>query len=50
MSREKDWEIEVSVMRHTISFTQKSKDLFISILALLVALAVCELILAAPLI
>jgi hypothetical protein len=36
-------------MRHTIPFTQKYKDLFIGIFALLMALAVFELILAAPL-
>jgi hypothetical protein len=40
----------MSTMRHTIPFTQKYKDLFIGILALLVALALFELILAAPLI
>jgi hypothetical protein len=37
-------------MRHTIPFAQKYKDLFIGVLALLVALALFELISAAPLI
>jgi hypothetical protein len=37
-------------MRHTIPLTQKYKDLFIGVLALLAALALFELILAAPLI
>jgi hypothetical protein len=37
-------------MRHTIPFAQKYQDLFIGVLALLVALALFELILAAPLI
>jgi hypothetical protein len=37
-------------MRHTIPFTQKYKDLFIGIFALVVALTLFELILAAPLI
>lgn len=40
----------MSTMRHTIPLTQKYKDLFIGVLALLVALALFELILAAPLI
>jgi hypothetical protein len=39
---------EVSIMRHTISFAQKYKDLFIGVLALLIALALFELISAAP--
>jgi hypothetical protein len=49
-NEEKDWNLEVSTMRHTIPFAQKYKDLFIGVLALLVALALFELILAAPLI
>jgi hypothetical protein len=40
----------MSTMRHTIPLTQKYRDLFIGILALLVALAFFDLILAAPLI
>jgi hypothetical protein len=36
-------------MRRTIPFTQKYKNLFIGIFALLIALALFELILAAPL-
>jgi hypothetical protein len=47
---ETDWDTEVSTMRHTIPFTQKYRDLFIGVLALLAALALFELILAAPLI
>jgi hypothetical protein len=39
----------VPIMRHPIPFAQKYKDLFIGILALLIALALFELILTAPL-
>jgi hypothetical protein len=49
-AEEKHWKTEVSTMRHTIPFAQKYKDLLIGIVALLVALAAFELILAAPLI
>ncbi len=37
-------------MRHTIPFAQKYKDLFIGVLALFIALALFELISAAPLV
>jgi hypothetical protein len=37
-------------MRRPIPFAQKHKDLFVGILALLIALTLFELILAAPLI
>jgi hypothetical protein len=47
MSREHDWDTKVSIVRHTIPFPQKYKNLFIEILALLMALALFELILAA---
>jgi hypothetical protein len=49
MSREHDWDTKVSIVRHTVPFAQTYKNLFIEILALLMALALFELILAAPL-